>query len=400
MVAIVLLNPFQALSRKIGYSVGLENLKRNADLLVDRYATQANVTLADWREIVLTEIGRREPAVDHIANFFSSLNLIKIISNELHVLYGLDCLSIVYRFLEDKAKYQTARDSVLLQLLIEADADVFLNCLAAEFQREPARDRLKMMVESKWAKISSVLLNADAKSRAWDVISIKSQPAPKGGTKATARPSPFARRTEPLNLKPQRTTSLAEATRDFEVLDSYLDKVVPTRKAWAKDLGLYADSGLTGSGRELLAQMSKIGLEIEKDAFGFWPYPHDLAQLRISHKDLGSVEVEPWALNLAIIKALGASIEAREIVDSKEESVITLLRTLYTLYREGSRTRGSIRHQIPIYILRPAYAAIALANGSSVINLPALIEKEIRGSKRRFDRVNIRGTEGALVFRS
>src|SRR5688572_15224563 len=113
MAVIVQVDPFDRLIRKIGYSVGLEDLVKRVAMLAALYAKEGVITAAAFRDLVKNDFGRAENAVEHFANFYSQLNLVRAIAWEhsgalnqrksvaipkaLEVLYQLDTLSILRR---------------------------------------------------------------------------------------------------------------------------------------------------------------------------------------------------------------------------------------------------------------------------------------------------------------
>jgi len=397
MAAIAQSNPYAALSRKIGYSVGLEYLLERVTALTTRYARERRLGMVDWRALVAEDFGRAKgPAFEHIANFFSTLSLIRIVGNEVHPLYGLEILAILRRFFEnDDAKFSVALRMVLSKLVIEADGDITLNALFAGFERDATRDRIAGMVQTKWEALSRNLTNPGIQDKVWELVSIRSQGSDRIGEGQSGGGGPFAKRTQPLAAALRRREP-REKERRIEVPDSYLDKILPTRKGWATDLNFFENGNLTDRGTLLLSRLGTLGLAAPNGSYVFWPYPHELAPLRISASDLGFKEVEDWGLLTTIAGVFGATI-ANAVDD--EDALISLMRHCYDLYKTGSEGRGSIRHQIPLYVLKPVIAGIALGDGTAVPPLPSFVSKEIRGEVRRFDFTNIRGTEGALVFR-
>jgi hypothetical protein len=396
MVAIVQSNPYLVLSRKIGYSVGLESLIRNVKALVRKYASDGRISLADWRGIVENDFGRGGLAYQHIADFLSALNLIKIIGNELYPLYGLDVLSILRRYLETDEAFDRALKVVVTQFLIEADGDIFLNVLDASFDREKARSNIVLSIDTKWTALRGTFVNPAIQDRVWDIVSIRSQTIGQMGSDETsASGSPFAKRTKPLSSL-TRKVEVREEKYVVEVPDSYLKKILQTRKGWAEDLEYFSEKEITDRGRVLLNRLSDIGLRNQNGAIVFWPYASELAPLRLDYHSLNSIPVDNWAVACGIAIANGASVSDDSISDT---DLIEVMRKVFQLYRSGNAARGSIRHQVPIYVMKPSIVGIFTGENQPIPPLPKFIETEIRGSLRRFDFTNVRGTEGALVFR-
>ncbi|MCA3034212.1 MAG: hypothetical protein ING33_03235 [Rhodocyclaceae bacterium] len=399
MAATVQFDAYVTLSRKIGYSVGLENLVHRVGELVKLYVgSESGVRISDWKHLVEEGFQRKSPGFEHIANFFAALGLIRLTNNELHALPRLEVLSILARHFEDnEQRFDLAMRFVLLLSLIEADGDIFLNCIAADFERELARTRIAEMVDSKWTALKQLIHNPTAQSRIWDIISIRKQATP-ATRAAPAKVSPFAARLAPLDSslrapKPEPTIRIAE------VQDSYLDKVLPTRKGWARDLGLIdADGTLTALGRSLLENLDTCGLRAECGCYRFWSYPHELNVVRLTYEELCSRRVDEWTVSTAAYQSLGGAVLQPD-AEFDESELIEYMRDWYALYRTADLVRGAIRHQIPIYVIRPVLQGVYLAEGWKIPDFPAFVQREIAGRVRRFDVTNVRGTEGALTFR-
>ncbi len=398
MAAIAPLDPYEALSRKIGYSVGLENLERNTDELTRLYVRERSVSFVNWVALVRDTFHRTERAAQEIANFFGSLDLIRIIGRELHVLHRLDCLSILYRYFEgDEVAYKRAARLVLLQAIVEADGDVFLPCLAAAFEPEHCRIGLEGMVRWKWDRLTKVMKNPGVQKKIWDAISIKSHTAAKA-TGGNRKPSAFEPRKGPSPFEPRKTPFGEAAPRDFKVADSYLDKVVPTRKGWAKDLGLFEDGKLTQEGSTLLSTLTKIGIGREGGPYFFWPYEQQLAKLRISPAEIEAQPLTDWDLIQVLAYVIGKTTVDVFNSENDYESEIGRLRKFHQLYKSGSADRGRIRHQLPLFMAKPLVVATALSEGRQPAPLPEIIDKEAHSQHRRLTVTNVRGTDGALVF--
>lgn len=393
MAAIVQSDPYQSLSRKIGYSVGLEFLLRNVKALTNLYAKDADVSYATWKQLVHESFGRSDRAVAEIANVFGALNLIRVIGRELHVLYALDALSILRRlFSDDEASFDRALRVVLMQQVLEADGDIFLNCVHSGFERRSCAISIREMINWKVDKLNHVIKNPALRSKIRSIVSIQSSPANSGGTTsgASARPSPFVGRREPLGF---------DAPKEIVVPDSYLEKILPTRKGWAQDLGFFDGDGPSALSVHLLSLLPNIGIGVSGGPYFFWPYARDLAQLRIAPDVIGAKSLTDWDLLLCIAQGFGAFSEEAFIEGEELDSLMAETKRVFELYRSGSKSRGSIRHQLPLYVAKPVCVAKAVAEQRNVPPLPAAIAFEVKGTRRLVSVTHIRGTEGALVFR-
>ena len=129
MAAIVPDDPYQCLMRKIGYSVGLEDLLKRVRDLTDLYVAQRELNYALFRDLVTIKFQRNnERSIKEFANVYGSLNLLKLYGKKLHVLPNLDTLSILRQyFADDQKSFTSAAKVVLMESVLEADGEIFIN---------------------------------------------------------------------------------------------------------------------------------------------------------------------------------------------------------------------------------------------------------------------------------
>ena len=191
MAAIIQADLYQTLSRKIGYSVGLEELIDRVLKLVALYVTDRGLSFAAFSHLVEVGFGRRK-AVEHFANFYGTINLVRFIGRRgygipqgrshksahgrIEPLYQLDSLAILHRLLgSDDAKYRTAVESVLTQCLVEADGDIFLNGLLSDFNKAGFRRLLEQMVDEKDNRLEQAFRNPAVLANVRRHVYIKNQ---------------------------------------------------------------------------------------------------------------------------------------------------------------------------------------------------------------------------------
>lgn len=389
--------------RKVGYSVGLESLLEKVTELTNLYAESRSLSYEAWVSLVEDKWHRkskqRGDAAHHYANFYGSLDLLKVIGKTVHPLFALDTLSILRRyFADDPTAFQTAARLVLAHRIVEADGEVFLNALAAQFDPGAFRVLLEQLIQKKREAASRVFRSKALLQRIFRVIDIGDQ-ATKG---QPAAPSPagsdrFFRRTQDLSLETRRSTPIVmEPSMKPSIPDDYLRKVPQTRKGWARDLGLFGKDELSDTGKAFLVAMADQGLRCSDGPFIFWPYPNELLALRIRPEEVGAPAISSWQVLCAVAKGLNGITTAP--MDSNGEKTLDLLLRLQHLYREGNLDKGSIRHQLPLYIAQPCLVAISCSGSSPIPPLPQILEAEFKKPKRRVNLVNIRGTEGGLAF--
>lgn len=400
MAVIIQADAFQGLIRKVGYSVGLEDLVGRVTALTRLYAAERRITYAAWEALVVDQFGRKEAArkgqksaTEHIADFFSALNLIKLRNKEITPLQGIESCSILYRYLGEQG-FGAALRVILTTYLIESDGDIFLNCMAASFDPDASKQLLESMIENKRALLTKVIRQPALQRRILDVVDIKSQHGQRGDATTPADSSPFARRSVPLTSLTRRESLGVAATGPINISSDYMRKVLPTRKGWARALDLITDQSLNELGSALLESLSRLGYRTGLGPFLVWPFASDLQKLRIAPEDLKCSPLREWDLLLAISKGLGSSVSPFTDEDNHDE-VLKLLREIFRLYKEGNAVTGVLRHQIPIFIAQPCVVAINVALGLPIPPLPEIVDSEIRA--RRINFANIRGTEGGLV---
>lgn len=403
MAAIVQDDPYQCLMRKIGYSVGLENMLERVISLTDLYVQQRGLSWATFKDLVDNKF-KRKNAAEHFADFYGTLNLVKRAGLGIYPLHNLEILSILRRrFANDETTFLSATKFILTQAILEADGDIFLNALAVDFKVPAFKLLLEEMIRTKRRLIGNVIKSPGALRKICSIIDIQTQPSQKSnktGELERDSVSRFGKRTVPLgNFK--RTTSLSDKVDPDQVTvpDDYLRKIPATRKGWAKDLDLFKDRHKTIKGDNLLHVIDKY-LHLRQDAgcYIFWPYSKDLAKLQVTPKDIGAPDLSPWLLLCTIAEGING-VEVAAFVENKDYTqIVDLLQEFHRLYREGNTTLGRIRHQLPLYIAEPCVAAIYSATAQNIPPLPQIIDAETRKHIRRIHKIFITGTEGGIFF--
>lgn len=404
MAVIVQADTFKSLIRKVGYSVGLEDLVNRVAALTRLYVKDRRVTYVSWKNLVTEEFGRKEAArkgqksaAEHIADFFSTLNLIKVTNREVTTLQGLEACSILYRFFDQQEeRFRTALQVILTTYVIEADGDIFLNCLAGDFDADRSKCLLEEMVNAKRELLTQIIKQPALQRRILDVIDIKSQASQKTGSLGPSDSSPFARRNVPLASLTRRQPLGIVTAQAVDISPDYMRKVLPTRRGWARVLDLVTDDGLSRPGNLLIEELSKLGYRDGLGPFLVWPFAIELQKLRIAPEELGCGQLREWDLLVAVGKCFGADVLTFDETTDYVE-IVHLLRKLFQLYKEGSAITGVLRHQLPIFIAQPCVVAIKAAMRSPIPPLPKIVDHETRKT-RRIVFANIRGTEGGLVI--
>jgi hypothetical protein len=403
MAVIIQADPYQLLMRKIGYSVGLEAVVVRSSALADLYSRERQLTASAWKALVAGEFGRkdssdgnRKAAYEHIADFFSTIQLLKLLNHQITPLHGLEVLSILYRILPPGDERMLGLQLVVLTYLLEADGDILLNLLQAGFDETVARDLLVALVRRKREFLSKAIRHPALQQKIFDLVAIKNQVQSGHKRTGTSPPSRFARRQEPLAAG-RRTASLTRPDEPVvDISEDYMGKAIQTRKGWCREFKLFGEKELTEAGRRLLNEAAALGLRDSSGAFLFWPFTEDLRKLQIEPSLIGAPALREWDLLTSVASAI-SGVTARSECDEKcRDLVVGDLMEYQHKYREGNRSRGSIRHQLPLYIAQPVIVAVAAGRHSSIPPLPAILEIERASAKRRVNFTNIRGTEGGI----
>jgi hypothetical protein len=404
MAVITQADPYKRLARKIGYSVGLEDLVGRVSRLVELYSADGQITLGTFTNLIENGFGRRN-AVHHFANLYAELKLLRMIGRSVEPLFQLDTLAILHRLIgEDRPRFQTAVQTVLTQCLVEEDGDIFLNGLVSSFRPVEMRACLVAMVSDKIQRATRDMHSPAILKKISEALSIKNQTelekrAPKDSDQRTR----FARRTSSLDA--QRRTAPLSPSFEFEsptIPDDYLDKVSKTRRSWAHDLGFFMDGARTSRGDALLERLTGpiVSKVPNHPALAFWGYGPELEhiRLRLQLRLEGIPEPVSWDL-LGAINAAFLSAGPGATPVPNDEEVVRLLQVFFEQYGKLNITKSLIRNSLPLYVAEPALAGFLTSAGQPTPDLPGILQREyIRQDQKRIQKMIIRGTAGALFF--
>ncbi len=397
MVVITQANPYLTISRKIGYSVGLESLNERVFELVKLYDTEKGLSFASFTNLVEKTYARKN-AVEHFANFYGTLNLVRLVGRDIEPLFRLDTLAILRRlFLDDEPKFLLCQRIILTLLIIEADGDVFLNGLFADFKPNEMKTKLEAMSFTKIQRLQTVFPTKALLAQMASIINIKNQT--QKNAISDEKLGRFEKRKMPLEMG-KRTTSLDTSVYLTQnISEDYLDKTSKTRKGWAQDLLLFKGEKRTAIGDKLLSFLFEniVSTDIERSCILYWGYKSDLDRIRVDPSKISAISFEEWDLISQISKAYKGetSVGTQKLSD---DQLYKLFLKMHQLYREASSSRGSIRNSLPLYIAEPILAAYCVAKNIRLPDINAYLKKEFTRPVRRIQRMIIRGTLGALYF--
>jgi hypothetical protein len=378
--------------RRIGYSVGLERLRERYGSLVDMYAERRKFDTSDYLELAndvwQVETGlqsRGKKRAEHMADVYAALGLFQLSQLQVQPLPGLDIAAITASLLGG-AKAEQGKDLVLLHLIMEADADLFLNLLDVGFDHVRAADRLAAVIEHKRKTLSPLFVQKDIRGRIFNQVDFKAQ----GPSHTQKDQKPFFE---------QRVYAFApEVQEKVTVSDDLIDKAIKSRRKWAEDLGLWSD-GITQRGQSVLAALDNIGVRVaEGGPMVLWPYTHVLRTLRIFPEKAGIAPPTRWEVVCALAKGFGClSSGMKPFSEETRDSGVELCREIYQRYKEADALRSKIRAQVPLFVVEPVFVIFSAVSLGSIVPLPEIIEAERRDPRRRLQLTPIRGADGGLV---
>ncbi|MCL6678996.1 hypothetical protein LZ519_06655 [Sphingomonas sp. RG327] len=376
MVATTQSDPYSALSHKIGWSVGLEYTFDRVRRLVEIYAEQGDLTYGMWSELVTKEWGLKN---FHITDFFGSIDLISASGRTLYVQPTLDVLSILWRALPAEKRDDALRLVLAVRFVLD-DGDIFLNCLASEFDPDATRSSLIAMGTYKIAALKRVFPSSAVQAKIFKLVKVDTQPTNKG-SKGKAGETLASRRLEELS---HRTGSLsAVPSEEITVSDDYLRKVLGRRRDWATSLGLATDKGkLTGKGRRFLDVLTDAGFCTSGEAFAVWPLHHQFRRLAIKPERIDAPDLNMWSFLAVVYSAMGGAADPR-IDEASLERIIEFLARCYQTYRLTNKGMAVLKNELPTYVAYLTYLAHCYSNNEGALDVPALIETDRNSPEQR-----------------
>lgn len=413
MVATARSDLFDGLVRKIGYSVGLEFLSARVLELAQTFFAQRSLDGGDWRTLVQDSWNRKSPqAEQHIADVYSQLQLVRRHNKAVHVLPALEVLSILFSDPPDwltggeggigEDSHAKAVRFVLALKVLEADGDIFLNALASRFEPQQLGVRLKQMIRHKRRLVGPLFKQAASIRLMMAAVSIRNQTEAQGKPKRQT----YAERSRAFMSGATVAEGVvpSEEWWDSEVFisEDYLEKACLTRGNWAEEFGLFtrSEGTLTELGGQLLREADRLGISFEHSdttAYAFWPYVSDLSRMSLTPKLLGIRSLTSWDLTETLanvfLRATGPEFPGSEPADRDELAMA--LNAIHARYRAVNR-RGTIRHDLPLYIAEPVVAYWFGNTRRAIPNIRDFVRAEGMRRDRFVDFVMIHGTEGGL----
>ncbi len=353
---------FAIFMRKIGYSVGLENLVARVGDFGRAYADRESFRYADWVRLVHESWNLKS---DNISDVFASLRIVRIVNRDPIPSPIGEALGILARRLDGEGYERAVRFLVLLTVIAQ-DGDIFLNALANNFRREEFRDSLLQVIRSKREALFSVFGSYQEKEAVFRAVTIDRQRTNRGSSggktlDSLAKGRPLTDRTTGLGL-PQKL----DLMRLDEPSDDYLDKVLVTRRGWAEALGLY-HGALTDRGIRLLSWLRECNFGCGAGPFLVWPTSFEVAKARF---DIGTFSKIPIQSTLDFMRVVAEGLCGRPATTSYSSpsgvSLVSYIAAVYDDFRSLSQNRSMIRNELPLEVLGATWYAEAESNGTSV----------------------------------
>ena len=389
MAATVQRDPFSVLIRKIGYSAGLENTRERLLDLVRRYESAGLISNATWYSDLVK--GTWNLRTQHIGDVFSALNIIDVHQGAVDILFGLDALAITKRLVPEE-KFERAVDAILCALVLISDGDIFLNCLAVDFDPIAVRTQLLNMIRSKRELAHQAIRLSALREKVDRIINIEAQKTNRGSS-GSGKGVNLLTRTQPLGQEPGPLARPTDA--EPTISDDYLRKVPVKRRDWARSIGLYADSHKTESGRRLLSEIEEIGGRSADGSYALWPFLPELAALHLTEVSAPwpTVSFERLCKIVETVYRPASTASSEEPLDEQ----IRIFARMLKEYKSLNTPKAALRNELPMRVARLVELGWNVSGGT-VLSLSNAVDFDQASPRRRIETRSSRNHEGALVF--
>lgn len=354
---------FAIFMRKIGYSVGLENLLARVSDFGRAYGATDSLRYADWMKLVREQWKLRS---DHVGDVFASLRIVRIVNREPIPGPIGEALGILSRRLTDD-EYRGAVRFLTLVSIIGQDGDIFLNALAASFDRAAFAESLVGVIRSKRELLYGIFQHYPEQEAVYNAVAIDRQRTNRGSAGGTsldalAKGKPLGVRSAGLGL-PQRTDlmHIEEPSAD------YIDKVLVTRRGWAEALDLFGPGGLSPDGLGLLSSLRKQGFGQGAGSFLVWPTKFEVSKARFDVATFDALSLKSTLEVFAIVRSgLHASHQQLPDLLASPDGLADYIAGVYSDFRSLSQNRSMIRNELPLEVLGGTMYAEAFAKEAAL----------------------------------
>lgn len=373
MVGTVQSDRFGVFMRKIGYSVGLESTLGKLDDLTETYIDRRNVDYDAWSSLVAEKWGRGKRDQD-FGNLFGVLGYLKVYGHTVNVLPRLDAAALSRTQLARSGiDWASATRFIFLVSLIEADGEIFLNCLANEFDPGAFEKALVRVLAYKRERLHEVFRQPGLRERIDRAVAIERQ-GTNVGSAGKDRRAQLLERAKAL----RRRTTLRGRPEDVRGLsEDYKRKVPAVRQAWAKSVALCDAAGrLTEEGRKVIDNFRSAGCHNGSGDIVIWPCKEDLVRLRLNLQQFGRMNVKWWSVVRETFVALGGRVRGETGTDYDVEGLSAEWGEMFGMYRRMGGAKTILRRELPLTVAYLATAATRLARSEPLENLPVAVEEQ------------------------
>ncbi|WP_133117976.1 hypothetical protein [Burkholderia ubonensis] len=375
MVGIAQPENFGFFLRKVGYSVGLENTFGRFSDFCEEYSRTPQLKIGDWSNLIHH---RWNLKTSNISDVFASLGIAQVTSQGIFAGPFGEAGAICVRLLDTKSEREEALRHILALSILLADGDIFLNCLAAEFQPDDISRRLMSMVLVKRQSLFELFKSQGEREAIAAAVTIERQRTNKGGASKVSRltAATSAGLTGGLGHlglpKPKDVYAMDPPSGD------YIRHVIPSRREWARSLGLCGkDGAVTSQGWHWLQCIGKAGFTFDSGEYSLRPTKFELERSRLaSIRELMAHAPSTWDYVSLVSSGLTVTDTwEKNSLDNDEIAAITLC--FFDVFRDFAQDRRILRNELPLLVALSAYMGISRARGESLIDYEAWLKCDL-----------------------
>lgn len=374
MVGIAQPEDFSIFIRKIGYSVGLENtLDRFADFCC-LYASVAQIKQGDWKKLVHDQWNLK---TGNIADVFASLGIAEVTQQGVFAGPIGEAGAICLKMLNSDEQKRDALRHLLALAIVLSDGDIFLNCLAAQFNAQDVPTWLTRMVLGKRQRLYEIFRTQAEREAIATAITIERQKTnkgggSKGGLNALAIGG-LAGGLGKLGLpKPKDLFHMDPPSAD------YLRHVLPARREWARALGLLSQGkeGVTELGWRWLGVFGDAGFAGPSGEYSLRPTNFELEKARLATiPELMASSPTTWSYVCNVFTGLGGQYRPGSC-GAQARALADITRNMFEAYKEFSQDRRMVRNELPVQVAFAAFMAICCSNKVEMVDYDSWLRSE------------------------
>src|SRR5450830_21195 len=373
MVGIAQPENFSIFLRKIGYSVGLENTLSRFSDFCHLYAKTPQLKNSDWKALVRKKWDLK---TENIGDVFSSLKIANITPQGIFAGPFGEAGALCINFLYTPKEINLALSNLLALSIMLADGDIFFNCLSAQFGIESIPRRLTGMVLGKRQELFQIFKSQAEQEAIATAITIERQRTNKGSSSKGSRLGAAAG----LGLAGGLGHLGLPKAKDVHSMESpsadYLRHIVPSRKEWARSLGLLSKDGeVTSQGWRWLQILGDGGFVFQSGEYSLRPTKFELESHRLGAiPELASCAPRTWDYISMVARGLATSDLHDAEPDDRALSSLTI--DLFAAFREFSQDRRMVRNELPLFVALASYMALSRASGKNLVDYDAWLRSD------------------------